>query len=199
MPSRTPGELAGGVFVAIFLGLNDKAATAMKRMSNRALAVAFALIGAGVAIDQWTKSWAAHRLPNSPIDVIRGALSLAYVENKNAAFGLFGFLPDSVKAPVLLALTSVLTIVLVVAMIKSTDLASQIGFAATVSGALGNIIDRLYLHYVRDFIYWHGGFQWPNFNVADMLVCTGVAILVVLGGRSKKKDEAAAKAEPAKS
>ena len=169
----------------------------MKRMSPRALAITFALIGVGVALDQWTKAWAAARLPSGPVDLIPKALTLAYVENRNAAFGLFSFLPDGVKAPVLLALTSVLTVVLVVAMVRSTDLASQIGFAATVSGALGNIVDRIWLHYVRDFIYWHGGFQWPNFNVADMLVCVGVGVLVVLGRSDKKKDEAEKKPEGA--
>jgi signal peptidase II len=158
------------------------------------MAIAFALIGVGVAIDQWTKAWAAARLPSGAIDVVYNALRLEYVENRNAAFGLFGFLPDNVKAPVLLGLTSVLTIFLVIAMIRSTDLASQIGFAATVSGALGNIVDRIWLHYVRDFILlWHGSYRWPNFNVADSLVCIGVGVLVVLGGRAdakKKKEEA---------
>ena len=161
------------------------------------MAIAFAAIGAGVALDQWTKSWAAARLPSGAIDVVPNAFRLEYVENRNAAFGLFGFLPDNVKAPVLLGLTSVLTVFLVIAMVRSTDLASQVGFAATVSGALGNIVDRIWLHYVRDFIYWHGGFQWPNFNVADMLVCVGVGVLVVLGRSDKKKDEAEKKPEGA--
>jgi signal peptidase II len=154
------------------------------------MALAFALIGVGVAVDQWTKAWAAARLPGGAIVVIPKALSLAYVENRNAAFGLFSFLPDGVKAPVLLGLTSVLTVFLVLAMVRSTDLASQIGFAATVSGALGNIVDRVLLHYVRDFILmYHGSYQWPNYNVADALVCTGVGVLVVLGGRADKKKQ----------
>ncbi len=166
----------------------------MKRLSPRALAIVFALIGVGVALDQWTKVWAAARLPGSPIRVIPGLLTLEYVENRNAAFGLFGFLPDGIKAPVLLVVTSLLTVVLIIALIRTTDRASQVGFAFTICGALGNIVDRIQLHYVRDFIlmYWDKH-RWPNYNVADMLVCTGVAVLVVLGGRSarKKKDEPA--------
>ena len=165
------------------------------------MAIAFAAIGAGVALDQWTKSWAAARLPSGAIDVVPNAFRLEYVENRNAAFGLGHHLPDSIKVAVLIGLTSLLTLALVVAMLRSTDLPSQIGFAATICGALGNIVDRLRFGYVRDFIYWHGGFEWPNFNVADMLVCTGVGILVVLGGRGGKKkdekDEKKAQANPA--
>jgi signal peptidase II len=171
------------------------------KMSPKAVAISAALVVAGVLLDQWTKAWAAARLPGAPLDVIPSALRLAYIENRNAAFGLGHHLPDSIKVAVLIGLTSLLTLALVVAMLRSTDLPSQIGFAATICGALGNIVDRLRFGYVRDFIYWHGGFEWPNFNVADMLVCTGVGILVVLGGRGGKKkdekDEKKAQANPA--
>jgi len=166
----------------------------MKRMSPRALAVTFALIALGIALDQVTKIWAAARLPMRPMEVIPKALSFVYVENHNAAFGLGSGLPDSAKVYILLTLTIGLTLALVVAMVRATDLPSQIGFAATVSGAIGNIVDRVQLGYVRDFIYWHGGFQWPNFNIADMLVVTGVGVLVVFGGREQRKQEKAEKA-----
>ena len=160
----------------------------MIKMSYRNLALATAFCGLGIWLDQWSKAWAAARLPGAPLTVIDKALSFVYVENRNAAFGLGNQLPESVKVWVLIGLTSALTVSLVVAMLLSADLPSQVGFAVTTCGALGNIIDRVRFGYVRDFIYWHGGFQWPNFNVADILVCTGVGILVVLGGRKKKEE-----------
>ncbi len=159
----------------------------MIKMSPRNIAIAAVASALGLWLDQWSKGWAAARLPGNPLVVIKNALSFVYVENRNAAFGLGNQLPDSVKVWVLIGLTSTLTLALIVAMLRSEDLPSQVGFAMTVCGALGNIVDRVRLGYVRDFIYWHGGFQWPNFNVADMLVCTGVAVLVVLGGRKKKQ------------
>jgi len=167
----------------------------MIKMSPRNIALAVGFGALGIWLDQWSKGWAAARLPGSPMTVIDKALSFAYVENRNAAFGLGNQLPESVKTWVLIGLTSALTVALIVAMLRSEDLPSQVGFAMTISGALGNIIDRVRFGYVRDFIYWHGGFQWPNFNVADMLVVVGVAVLVVLGGR-KKKDEPAKAAAP---
>ena len=165
----------------------------MIKMSTRNVALAAAFCAVGIGLDQWSKAWAALRLPGAPLTVIDKALSFVYVENRNAAFGLGNQLPESVKVWVLIGLTSALTVALV-AMLRSVDLASQVGFAATVSGALGNIVDRVRFGYVRDFIYWHGGFQWPNFNVADILVCTGVGVLVVLGGRTKKVEPAKADA-----
>jgi signal peptidase II len=122
--------------------------------------------------------------------VIPGALAFAYVENRNAAFGLGSVLPDAVKLWVLLGLQCVLSVVLLVLMTRTRDFASRLGFGVVVAGAIGNIIDRIRLGYVVDFIYWHGGFSWPNFNVADMLVCTGVGILIVFGGRHRKADVA---------
>lgn len=169
----------------------------MKKMSHRALVIALAGMALGVVIDQWTKIWAAARLPGSPLTVIDGALTFQYVENRNAAFGLGKQLPESVKVYILLGLTIGLTVALFIALLRAEDLPSQIGFAATISGAVGNIIDRVQLHYVRDFIFWHGGFNWPNFNIADMLVVTGVAVLILFGGRKKEPAAEGAK-EPQK-
>ncbi|MGC4123095.1 MAG: signal peptidase II [Myxococcales bacterium] len=170
----------------------------MIKMNPRNIALAAAFSALGLWLDQWSKGWAAARLPGNPLEVIQGALSFVYVENRNAAFGLGNQLPDSAKVWVLIGLTSALTLALVVAMLRSEDLPSQVGFAMTICGAVGNIVDRVRFGYVRDFIYWHGGFQWPNFNVADMLVCVGVGVLVVLGGRKKKEEPAkdGAKVEP---
>lgn len=154
------------------------------KLDKRRIALAFSFIGLGILIDQLTKVWAHGRLPGRPINLIPGALTLEYAENRNAAFGLGSSLPESTKIWILLALTCTLTVALVVAMLRSPDLASRLGFGITIAGAVGNIIDRVRLGYVVDFIYWHGGFRWPNFNVADMLVCTGVGVLLVFGGRA---------------
>ncbi|MGI5861698.1 MAG: signal peptidase II [Myxococcales bacterium] len=167
----------------------------MKRMDAATIAKAFFLIALGVGIDQWTKVWAQARLPGSPLEVIPKALSFVYAENRNMAFGLGGFLPPSAKLAILLALTGALTLLLLVLMVRSPDFASRLGYGVTAAGALGNIVDRVRLGYVVDFIYWHGGFTWPNFNVADILVCTGVGILLVFGNRAKAAD---AKVAPAR-
>lgn len=160
------------------------------RMDRPSLIRALLLIILGTAADQLTKVWASTHLIGSSVDIIPKALSLVYVENPNAAFGLGSWLPDSVRRWILLGLTCVLTLLLFWFMTRAEDRASRLGFGIVIAGAIGNIIDRVRLGYVVDFIYWHGGFSWPNFNVADMLVCTGVGVLIVFGGRKKQKAEA---------
>lgn len=166
----------------------------MARMDRFGLAKAIGLISLGVAADQLTKRWAEGALREGSIDVVPQALMFEYAENHNAAFGLGQSLPESVKVYVLLALTLGLSAWLFVAMLRSDDAASRWGFGITVAGALGNIADRFWLGHVRDFILlWHGSFRWPNFNVADMLVCTGVGVLLVFGSRRKEGEPAPVK------
>ncbi len=145
-------------------------------------------IAAGIALDQLTKGWAQEVLPGNPKVVIPGLFNFIYVQNPNAAFGLFGFIPESYKIWALLALTTLLSAVLVVTLIRSPDFASRLGLSVVLVGAVGNIIDRVRHGYVIDFIDWYvGKHHWPTFNVADICVCTGVGILLLFGMRTPKK------------
>ncbi len=55
------------------------------------------------------------------------------------------------------------------------------GLSFVASGALGNLIDRVRLGYVVDFVVWKvtDAYRWPTFNVADALICVGVGLMVV--------------------
>jgi signal peptidase II len=49
-----------------------------------------------------------------------------------------------------------------------------------MGGAIGNLIDRLRIGYVIDFVEWfYGDFTWPNFNVADVGISVGVGLLLL--------------------
>jgi signal peptidase II len=67
-----------------------------------------------------------------------------------------------------------------------------------VSGALGNMVDRVRLGYVVDFIHFHvyDSFEWPTFNVADSTITIGVALLL-LDGLRKPAEAPAGAAAPA--
>jgi signal peptidase II len=123
-------------------------------------------------------------------DALNGAFELRYVENRDIAFNAFTALglPHS---PELLAGIGVAVVVVLVATIAAAALrrrrdpeqgpgvlGAQIGFALILGGALGNIVDRLARGYVVDFIHVKG---WPIFNVADIAVVVGVALLVRAG------------------
>jgi signal peptidase II len=65
------------------------------------------------------------------------------------------------------------------------------GLALVLGGAIGNLIDRVRLGYVTDFIQvWFGGWAFPSFNVADSAITVGAAFLIIdalfLSGRTKK-------------
>lgn len=142
---------------------------------------AFILIALGIAADQLSKHWVLHNLPGRhAMEIIPGCLSFAYAENRNMAFGIGRFIPESVKLFLLVALTSALAAVLIVMLCRTRETGMRIALILAVSGALGNIIDRVRLGFVVDFIYWHGGFTWPNFNVADSFICVGVGLMMVL-------------------
>jgi signal peptidase II len=56
----------------------------------------------------------------------------------------------------------------------------MVALALVFGGALGNLVDRLHLTYVIDFIDWHvGDAHWPTFNVADAAITVGVGLLML--------------------
>jgi len=55
-------------------------------------------------------------------------------------------------------------------------------FAMVISGALGNVIDRVRFGYVVDFVQWYWrDFHWPVFNLADSCIVVGATLLVIVG------------------
>lgn len=99
-------------------------------------------------------------------------IALEYAENRGAAFGLFSNL-----TPVL-TLVSVAILIGVLVQFFRTGLPTLVGMAsvgAIVGGALGNLVDRVRLGYVVDFVAIG---PWPNFNVADSAITLGVLGLI---------------------
>ena len=103
------------------------------------------------------------------IDQISKFLVNDFVKNTGLAFGLFtgyNFLH--------IFLILIITAVLIYFLINSKDYAVY-GFSFLVGGSLGNLIDRIMLGYVRDFITIS---VWPSFNFADIFNVIGVIILI---------------------
>ncbi len=76
--------------------------------------------------------------------------------------------------------------------ISSERLFPILGLGMIGGGAVGNLIDRVLFHEVRDFIdiHWFYQYHWPAFNVADAAICAGVAIVIWESLRSQIKGEA---------
>jgi len=127
-----------------------------------------------LATDQLTKFAAARLLPTGESRPLLGAyLSLTVQRNTGAAFGMF---PTATTILIALAATIVIFIAVWGPQIAKSNRLLAAGLGIALGGAAGNLIDRLRLGYVLDFIDLH---FWPVFNVADIGITCG-AILVVI-------------------
>ena len=147
----------------------------------------FTLILLVVTVDQLTKKLAIRVLRDAgqSITIIPDLLSLTYTENKGVAFGM-----EFAPAGMLLLLTGVITIIVLVYVILSKNRTTLflVPFALIVGGGIGNMIDRVILGRVVDFIYfdlYHGKIfgtylsLWPIFNVADSAITIGACMLIL--------------------
>jgi signal peptidase II len=129
-----------------------------------------------VAVDQATKLIASERLgPGASVPVLGDFIRLTLVHNTGAAFGLF---PGS-RVPFIVV--SVLAIAVVLHLFfRETyrSVMNRILLGCILGGAIGNLIDRVRLGWVVDFIdIGFGTARWPVFNVADSAVTIGVILL----------------------
>lgn len=135
-----------------------------------------AIILGGIVIDQLTKLLAVKYLKAiATKPLIEGVLHLTYVENKGAAFGM---LSDS--RWVFMTLSSVMIICLLVFLYGgfSQKKLYTVSVSLIISGGIGNMIDRIALGYVVDFIDFRL-INFAVFNGADSFVCVGAALLVL--------------------
>jgi signal peptidase II len=140
-------------------------------------------------IDQLTKLYidGSMKLYQS-IPVIDGLFSITYLRNRGAAFS---FLSEaSWRLPFFLLATVIAVIAILVAFKKLRDdqLFAAVSLTLILSGAVGNLIDRVRMGEVIDFldVYWRNH-HWPAFNVADSAICVGVALLAFDMFREEKR------------
>lgn len=151
---------------------------------TKVLLIPFLLIAFSIlALDQATKSWAQEYLAvHGPVPVIKGVFDLSLVYNKGAAFGMLQ------GGVFLLSLVSVVCIGAIILMLCRRDLFEKIlgldpgdplvrvALSCIMGGALGNLIDRLRLSCVVDFLHLT---HWPVFNVADSAITVGGVLIAV--------------------
>ena len=129
-----------------------------------------------VALDQVTKVFASsHLLPGESISVLGDFIRLTLVHNTGAAFGLF---PGS-RVPFIVVSVVAIAVVLYLFFRETyRSVANRILLGCILGGAIGNLIDRVRLGYVVDFIdVGFGTARWPVFNAADSAVTIGVLLL----------------------
>jgi len=147
-----------------------------------------------VISDQLTK-WLASStlLLHQSKMVIPGLFNLTLVHNNGMAFGIMSGAPSLYRSLLLTGLSAAALILILYycASIPRSRRWLQFGLSLIMGGALGNIIDRLRLQHVVDFLdfQWHGH-SWPAFNLADSCITIGMGLLILdflLGFRKRER------------
>jgi signal peptidase II len=179
---------------------------------------------ASLVADVATKLWAEKKLTDYPgyVTIIDNHLMFVLAKNKGGAWGLLQSESENVRRPFFL-LVSVAAIAFIVTLYRRLQPRQQAlkwGLPLVLGGALGNVFDRIRYGYVIDFIDYRADWirklneliakhypkhivtdHWPTFNVADIAICVGVALMAIdmLTSRRGKRQvpQADVPAEPA--
>jgi len=134
-------------------------------------------------LDQWTKSMVMQKLPlYHRVVVIEGFFNLTHVRNTGGAFGIFGGEKGGIGSLlfVIVSLMAVGAIIFLFIRIKEEEKTLALAFSLVLSGAIGNLLDRLRYGEVVDFLDFHlSAYHWPAFNVADSAICIGIGLLAL--------------------
>ena len=160
------------------------------------------VIVASVFADQLTKQLIVNFLDREePLYIIKDVLRFSYVENRGAAFGM---LDDHRWVFMIVSTVAIVGIIFYMWKFCRENKLLCLGLSLIAGGGIGNMIDRIFLGYVIDFIDFCAFpkiWMWV-FNVADAFVCIGAAIVVLyllmdIVKESKKKAEKNEKEEAA--
>lgn len=150
-----------------------------------------AAAGLAATLDQATK-WLIVTIVMDPPRVIPVTpfFNLTLGLNRGVSFGMLGWLGETPW--VLIGISSAIVVGLLVWLWRVRRMVEAIGLGAIVGGALGNILDRMRLGGVVDFLDFHvAGWHWPAFNMADSAITVGVSLLLlntVLEERSRTRE-----------
>jgi signal peptidase II len=158
------------------------------RTPNRRIAAIGLIV---LALDQLTKAIVLQFLGYAQEKVVvEGFFKFVHWGNTGAAWSLFR---DNNELLAVIALVALLVLFLTRRHFESDTLLGQVAFGLIFGGIIGNLIDRLRVGHVIDFIYFYmyrrggGEVGFPAFNIADAAICTGVGLIFLLTWRSERR------------
>ncbi len=148
----------------------------LKKLSLLEYVLYAGIVGIGIALDQLTK-WLAVKflLPIDTVPIIKDALHLTYAENPGAAFGM---LANNRWVFLIISTVAILAMAFYLFSGLSEGRLAGIALSMLIAGGIGNMIDRLALGYVVDFIDFCL-IDFAIFNGADSFVCVGAGLLIL--------------------
>jgi signal peptidase II len=143
----------------------------------RTYGVLISIAGVIILLDQWTKDWVRNNIPLgekwTPLSGLEGYARIVHWKNTGAAFGMFQDL--SIVFTVLAILVSI-AIIYYYPRVPRSEWPLRLALGLQLGGAIGNLIDRLFIGHVTDFI---SVLNFAVFNIADASISVGVAVLVI--------------------
>jgi len=140
------------------------------------------ITGLFVSLDQLTKLYVHTQFElHETLPVIPGFFHITYVRNFGAAFGFMSQAPSAFREIFFLLIPPVAALIILYILkgVKNEDTRQILALSSIFAGALGNYLDRLQFSYVIDFADFHyKTISWPAFNIADMAIVGGVALLI---------------------
>jgi signal peptidase II len=155
----------------------------------------FVVIGV-ITLDQAIKYYVQSRMyVNESVSVVGEIFRITYIMNKGGAFGMLSDLEARIRIPFFISagLVFLILVVLYFKSILKEALIARISFSLIIGGAIGNLIDRIFIGgQVRDFIELglNQKYKFAIFNLADMAISTGVFLLIIyyMSERNREKN-----------
>nr|WP_269634991.1 signal peptidase II [Pelobacter propionicus] len=143
--------------------------------------ILFTMFPCLLVLDQATKAYVARTMElYHSIPVVENFFNFTYLRNKGAAFSLFAQSGFRLHFLISVSLIAVIGIIYYYRKIRPDETHTAVGLTFILAGAVGNLMDRVRLGEVVDFLDAHwSGYHWPAFNLADSAIFAGVFILVV--------------------
>ena len=167
-------------------GNESQSSAPKERLALKGWVSALTLCAISIFADQATKQWAHTSLrsqPGSQWVISSDYFSLRVVHNRGAAWGFLAQADESFRKPFFYAVSAlaILLILHFLRRLRSEQHVLLVGFSLVLSGAIGNLIDRLRFGHVIDFISVHYKtyYTWPTFNIADIAISVGVALILL--------------------
>ncbi|MEZ4257327.1 MAG: signal peptidase II [Polyangiales bacterium] len=193
---RSPGAIVACVLVIVALTALDLwSKQAVEQQLSRAPSWDPPAV---CATDEAGKLLGPQRIATAPYVIIEDYLELHYAENCGAAFGFMRNQAPWLRSAVFVGAAIAAVIFLMLRFLQTTGV-RYLAWAVplVVSGAIGNLVDRIRYGYVVDFIraHWQYKYEYPTFNVADCGITIGIVLLLMHslfeesgdGSPSKKK------------
>ena len=136
-----------------------------------------------IVLDQWTKFYINSFMSlHDSFPVIKGLFNITYVRNPGVAFGFLSSASPTLRSIFFISVTviAIMLILYFIATSRKEGLLLTVSLSLILSGAVGNLIDRVRLGEVIDFLdVYVGSYHWPAFNVADSAISIGAVILLL--------------------